>query len=110
MLKSLLVSWVNPTSRLSKVGSFLSNFTTGITNRGTHGKPLNRNEGVEELHKQLSDFIGIEIISLGQVYNVDKTGLFYCSLPTKILADEEKCMSGHKLFKDHVPTLCVRQS
>lgn len=63
-------------------------------------------EGIERFSQILKDLILKESLDLSQIYNTDKTSLFYHFWPMNTLDDEkEKNLPGWKLFKWHVSAL-----
>jgi len=62
---------------------------------------------VETFRESLQEFLECEHLSLGQVYNYDKTGLSYRIVPHKTLAAKsEKSASAMKKEKEHVTVMC----
>jgi hypothetical protein len=55
---------------------------------------------VKPSHKQHHDYTEEERLSLCQLYNVDKTGLFWCLLPETIMAmGQKQSAPGRKKVK-----------
>lgn len=80
----------------------------GLTNNVQYGEAGSADTvEVEPYEMMLSDLIPKELLHTSELYNADKTGLFWRSLPrnSQVLAHEGRTF-GRKISKDRVSALC----
>lgn len=83
----------------------------GIHSVGNHGEAVSSNKAAaDNFVTEFQEHVEAEGFVSQQVFNCDKTGLFWKKVPKRTYIPQEKSLPGHKTVKDRLMLLCGNAS